>query len=494
MAQFINYSIQLSSTVVLARLLKPEDFGLVGMVFCFFLFFKMVRNFGLIDAIIQEETISHEKINSLFWTTAFFSGGLTALFMAIAPLIAWFYHKPELVPIAVGLSFVFLLGGLSTQHVGLLKREMQFYKTTANEIIASALSISLAIYLAFADFGYWALVARNVSAELFLVVGAWVLCSWRPGRPAYTAETKKMLGFGFNMITSYFTSYFSQNMDKILIGWRYGASPLAFYDRSYQLFMSPAQQISYPLVHVATATLSRLKHDPPRLRQYFLNALSLLAFVGMPLSAMLSITGRDVIMLILGPQWEPAIPIFIIFSLGIGMQIIYGAHSWLHISLGRADRLRAWGMFSSVFIVAGFSVGMLFSARGVAVSYIVSLYLLLLPSLWFAGRPLQLSIRAITAAIWKYFAAALLAGLFSWFALNSWRPAAELFSLLHSFLRVVLSCFLCGLLYLVFIVLLYGSFRPIREFFNYIKIMRPDKTTQQAPPAYPVESLAGRQE
>lgn len=477
-SQVANTCIRMISTVILARLLTPHDFGLVAMVTSVYVFFQMFRNLGLNEAIIQREEINHKQISTLFWINVAFCFGITLIFIALAPLIAWFYKEPQLKSISIIISLEFIFGGLSTQHLALLKRKMQFFGPSVNEIIAAIISIMVAITLAWKGWGYWALVARNLTVAMATAVGAWILCGWRPSLPAFGSGVGPMLKFGINNLGTYTVSYFSQNLDKILIGWRNSAQSLAYYDRAYQLFMMPASQLSWPLHHVAVSTLSRLRNDPEKYRRYYLNAVSILAFIGMPVSAILTVTGKDVILLLLGPQWPKAAEIFSVFGLGIGIMVLWYTHGWLHVSLGRPDRWFLWTVVNSVVTIVSFLIGLPFGPLGVAIAYTASLYVLIGPCLWYAGRPINLRLSSVVLATWKCFLSALGAGLLCWFVIYSFDLTSNIFLRLNIFVRLFSSFMLCISVYLILIVALYQNTKPISQFISAFRDMVPGLRSQ----------------
>lgn len=467
------YCIQMISTIILARLLSPHDFGLVAMVIYIFLFFKMLRNLGLIDATIQRDEITHAQLSTLFWINVLFSIGIALIFVALSPLIVWFYKEPQLEEISVSISLVFILGGLSTQHLALLKRNMQFYRSAANEIIATIIGVITAIILAVVGCGYWALVWKHVASAGAEAVGAWIICRWRPTLPSYGTGVSPMLRFGVNMLGNFSVNYFSQNLDKVLVGWRNGPQSLGHYDKAYQLFLAPAQQLSYPLTHVVVATLSRLNNDPEKYRSYYLSAVSLLSFVAFPLSAALAVMGKDIILLLLGPQWGKAGDIFSIFALGIGIHVLYGTHGWLHISLGRTDRWFRWGIVGASVSVTSFLIGLPFGPPGVAVAYTIAIYILTGPGLWYAGKPIGISLTSIVLVSWKYFVAALGAGSVAWYILFVFDVTSASFSAFDIVVRLCLSLALCVSIYLTLIIALYGNTKPISHFFTVLYDMVP---------------------
>ena len=468
-SQVVIYAIQMVGTVVLARLLTPGDFGLVAMVTAFSL---LLQNFGMrgfTEATIQAETVNRRDMSTLFWIQIALSVVLMVLFIALAPVLAWFYGEPRLIGITVAIAVSFLFVALATQHLALLSRNMQFYRVAGNEVIAAVLAQAAAILMALQGLEYWSLVGRRVIPLAAMAAGAWILCRWMPGIPAYTAAIKSMLGFGMNTYGNFVTSYLSRNLDKILIGWRQGAQPLGHYERAYYLFVMPVNQLSYPLTNVAVASLSRVRDDRSRYRMRYLESLSMLALVGMPASAVLTLTGRDLLVLLLGPQWQLAGEIFTIFGPCIGMTLVYGTHGWLHLSLGRADRWFRWGIVELVVTLACFAVGLSFGVIGVAAAYTVSFYVLIGPGLWYAGRPAGFTLRELLSPLWTHTLSAAAAGVASGYILHSIAATAALYGASNAVLRILAASALCLILHFLILASLPGGKRSMADFLRFVR-------------------------
>ncbi len=465
-ASGLSFFIHIFSTVILARLLTPNDYGLITMVTAFSL---LLQNFGVngfSEAIIQKEDINHRLISTLFWLNALCSCIITVILMLMGPFIAWFYSTPQLNIITVFIAFSIITGGMTTVHMALLRRNMQFYLTSSISLIATLISISIAILLAWMGWGYWALVANTIMQHLIVAVCAWIFCRWRPGRPGSFKDIIPILKFAIHTYANFTLNYFSRNIDKLLIGWRYGAQPIGYYKKAYDLFALPASQLIAPIHNVALAALSRLSNEPDKYSLYYLNTLSIIAFIGMPLSAILTLTGKDIILLILGPQWTKAGEVFCYFGASIGIMLIQSTQGWLHLSLGHPDRWLRWSLMECAILTCFFIIGLPFGIEGVAIAYSLSFYLLVVPCLWFAGRPIKLSVISLISSIWRYFAAALVSGVLSFTILYRLDYAASIFTHLNVFIRIVMAGTLCLSLYLILTILLYQSLNPIKNFFS----------------------------
>ncbi|MDG5816875.1 lipopolysaccharide biosynthesis protein [Chitinispirillales bacterium ANBcel5] len=456
-ARAIDYILHTVGTVFLARLLSPEDFGLVAMVVTITSVFVVFKDLGLSEATIQSEKLNHAQVSTLFWLNVVLGTSILLIMALLAPAIAWFYGNQSLVSITIVSSLSFLFASLATQHLALLKRSMGFNKIAVIEIVASLGSIALAVILAYRGFGYWALVTRPVFLSFFNAFGLWVICGWRPGLPVKGAGVRSLVKFGANTSGFYLINYFARNVDKILVGRFIGAQVLGFYQKAYFLFVLPVNQLTIPLQGVGVSTLTKLRNDPSKFKRFFIRALGLLAFVGMPMSAFIASVGDIIIVLLLGPQWAEAAEIFAVFSLGAGMQIIYATQGWLHVSLGRSDRWLRWGIIGSGCMVVSFFIGLPFGATGIAAAYTICLYIVTFPAIWYAGRPVLLSAKEIIAGIWKYYIASVIAGILAYAVSQSTVNY-------NSLVRLSIVTVQFTSTYLVIVVILHGSLGPIKEF------------------------------
>jgi O-antigen/teichoic acid export membrane protein len=269
-----------------------------------------------------------------------------------------------------------------------------------------------------------------------------------------------MVRFAMNTYGRFTVNYCARNLDNFLVGWRFNAQALGFYKKAYDLFALSAGQVTSPLSNVAVSVLSRLRHDAPKYKGYLLSSVSLIAFVGMGLSGYLTLVGKDVILILLGPRWGPAGRIFVFFGPGIGGMLVYEMHGWIHLSIGRADRWFRWGIVE--FAVTGllFVLGLRWGPAGVAVAWTASFWILLIPAFWYAANPIRLEIRPIFAVIWKYALASLLAGCVS-VAIMRELPYSGGSVALGAIIHAIEVAGVFGVLYVVAVVLTFQSVAPL---------------------------------
>lgn len=475
--QSLGFVIQMTATVVLARLLTPSDFGLVVMVTTFSL---LLVNFGLngiTEVILQREDMTHVIASNLFWIATGCGAFLTLAFMGIAPLLARFYGDSRLVGVAAAIALTILFTSMSVVHLALLKRAMQFAAASINDIVARAISVATSIVFAVMGWGYWALVAGVIALPLATTIGAWTLCRWSPGLPRRDTRTAAMVRFALHTYGRFTASYLTWNLDNFLVGWRFGAAPLGFYKRAYDLFILPVNQLSSPLTGVAVSTLSRLTGDVSQYRRYYINALTPLAFVGMGIGACLTLVGADVIRVLLGPGWEESGRIFTFFGPGIGIMLVYYTNGWIHLSIGRADRGFRWGLVEVAVTALAFVIGLHWGPVGIAIAWVTSEWILTIPGLWYAGRPIGLDVGPVIRAVGKYvvastIAASICAATIRWFPFGEVTPLERL-------TRIVSISASFAVLYISIVVLLHRGLAPIRHILAIAHDLRPSARTAQ---------------
>jgi PST family polysaccharide transporter len=463
LSQSAAFLAQFVATVVLTRLLAPSDFGLVTMVTTFSLLLASFGLNGFTEAILQRPEIDDPLASNLFWINL---GGGTLLslgFAAAGSLIAGFYREPKVANVAIGLSFTIFFTSTSVLHLALLKRGMKFSALAVNDIVARVVSVVVSIALAVAGFGVWALVAGAVALPLSQSIGAWTLCRWFPKLPRRVPGTMSVVVFAINTYLHCIVNYFTKNTDNLLVGWRFSAQALGFYKKAYDLFALPANQLLSPISAVVLTTLSRLQDNRAEYQRCFLRGLSILAFVGMAISGELTLIGKDFIRVLLGPGWDAAGRIFVFFGPGIGFMLIYGTHSWLHLSSGRADRWFRWGIVEFSVTVLLFLLALPWGPLGIAAAWTLSFWILMLPAFWYAGKPIGFGIAPLLSVLWKYALAAAAAGCTAAVIISRMHQLLAFPDWMGALVRIVIVSLLFLGLYLLAVVFLHGGSEPIRQ-------------------------------
>lgn len=476
-------AIQLVSTVILGRLLAPVDFGVVTMVTTFSL---LLTNFGLngfTEAVIQSKEIDHGSASNLFWLNLSAGMLLTGGFAASGSLLARLYRNPLLPHIAIAMSVAIFISKGGVIHLALLRRGMHFAAVSANLAVARAANAVVTILLAFLGWHYWALVAGLVTQELSVAVGAWWLCRWHPSLPARTGRTGSLIRFAASTYGLFCFKYATQNIDNLLVGWRFNAIALGFYKRAYDLFVLSQSELISPLHNVALATFSRLNQDHLRFTRYLVSSLAMLAFVGMAVGTGLALVGKDVVRLVLGPQWGEAGKIFSFFGPGIGIMLLYSTTGWIHLSLGNPNRWLRWTVLEFAVTVLLFLAALRWGPKGIAAAWSLSYWLLIIPAFWYAGKPIRLEISVLISAVWKYAVASLLSACACVPLTSRFVPSPARLSAVVALEHMAVASGLFLTLYLSIVILLHGGCAPLRQLVNLLRELSPKGRLAWSAPA-----------
>lgn len=386
-AQVFRFVISIGATAILARLLVPQDFGLIGMAAAITGFISMFRDLGLSQATIQRDRVTHADVNALFWLNMGVSSGLALVTMLLAPLLAWFYGEPRVLGVTIALGAGFFFGGVAVQHQALLDRQMRFTIRSVIDVCSLALGAIAGIGAALLGAGYWALVIQALVTALVSAIGLWIWSPWRPGKPAWSPAARSMVGFGGHVTGFQVLNYVSRNIDNLLIGRVWGAVSLGLYTRAYTLLMLPIRQVNAPLASVAQPALGRLRHEPEKYRTVYLRVLEKIALLTMPGVAYLIATSDWIIRVVLGPGWSGAAPIFTWLGIAALVQPVANTTGWLYVSQERGRDMFRWGLIGSLISVAAIIAGLPWGALGVAAAYGVTDLLIKTPMLfWYIGR------------------------------------------------------------------------------------------------------------
>jgi len=386
-AQICKFALSTGSAIALARLLTPQDYGLIGMVAILVGFLGMFQYLGLSTATIQWAELNHQQVSALFWMNIALSTAIMLLTIAAAPFAAWFYKEPKLIGITIGYAVSILITGLYIQHEAILIRQMRFAVTAVIEVAAMATGLAAAIVAAIYGAHYWSLVINQLVLAIVSVIGMWAACRWRPSLPKGGAGVRSMLTFGGNVTGFNVMQYFARNADNALIGKFWGAYELGLYSRAYQMLLLPMQQINAPLAAVAVPALSRLADSPERYRDAYLKILEKLVMITMPLGAFMIATSDWLVLLLLGPQWKDTSAIFMLLGIAAIIQPVTKTSWWLFSTQGRSRDLFHWGIIGAVIAVASIVGGLPWGAKGVAATYAISDLCIATPLLfWYVGR------------------------------------------------------------------------------------------------------------
>jgi PST family polysaccharide transporter len=451
---------------MMGRLLSPYDFGLTATIFALIGFGPMLIDLGTSEATSQKSHITEREVSSLFWLNVSISVALTLLLVVSSKIIASFYGEPALSGIALVSSITFIAAGVSVQHLALLRRALQFRSLALVDISSNLISSALGISMAFTGWGYWALVAKLVAMSLLTVAGVWISCPWIPGRPERTPEAVESVRFGLGVTGFTITDNAALSADRLALGYFYGIGVVGYYQNAFLFYTNALNLLAGPLHNIAVASLSKLRGDFDKFKSSWSAALSTLSFLSALAFALLAVTGQDIIIMLLGPKWAPAGPVLCLFGFRGIAQTVEKTVGWLHVPTGRPDRWMRWGFISAVCQIAAIFVGLPFGLIGVATGSTIASYLLFVPSVVYAGRPLGIGVKDVLNAVGPQTVAGLIAAI-------SGLAASHFLLFDFSVLsRFVVASSICFAVYLAIAVVLFKVTAPLQLALQVLRDLR----------------------
>lgn len=404
--------LQLLSLAALGRLLGPDDFGVMAMCWAVLSFVTLFSDFGLSAATIQRKDVDQNTVSVLFFVGIGIGVILTCILTAVAPVAAAFFNDDRLLLAVPAIALTLPMNWLSAQHYALLNRTMRWTDLQVGAILSQAIGTVVAILLAyFTPIGFWALIVQAWIGALAYSSYLIARCDWRPSIPHDWRAAWPSIKLGLHISGFSLLNYFQQQLDKALVGWRWGSVELGHYARAYALLQVPINFANSALASAVQPALSRLQDNPEQWRRAYLDALVVAVVAGGAVAATLYGGAAPVIRTVYGPNWEETISIFGFLALALLFITPMGSAGWIYISLGRGKQMLHWAMVATPVYVTGFWLGLPHGAVGVAIAYSLSAALLFIPCFLMALRNTSVSFGDVMNVIWPTSLCAAVIGL-----------------------------------------------------------------------------------
>lgn len=446
-AQIVLFLLNIARMIVLARILTPKDFGLIGMVTVFTTFAVIFRDAGLPVATIQKKIITPNQINSLFWVNFLISLIFGLSMIASAPVISNFYNQPELRAVTIVLSFPLFFQGLFVQHSALLRRHMRFTPLMVIKITASFIGASVAITLAVMGWNYWALVYSTVASSLTTMLTTFFFCPWLPKRNKIGPEVLKFLKFGGHITIFNIVNFFTRNFDNILIGKYLGADCLGLYAKAYSTVYLPIDNLRAPITNVALPVCSRIKSNDFHIRSYARKYIFLLAFFAMPLMMFSFLFSKEIIIVVFGQNWIAMNPLLKFFAIAGFIQTPANVKGLLLLSCGKSKEYMYQGIAVSFVFLTSFIIGLKWGVIGVSAAYAISSYIIQPPTFLYSCRHTPLQVKDFISSVYIPLLISIFAGIVTWY-----------FNLIFIFNNFLFKSFLMFVLYILSYIALFMIF------------------------------------
>jgi O-antigen/teichoic acid export membrane protein len=369
------------STVILARLLTPHEFGVAAMALVVTAVAQLLTDVGFSASIVQQRTLCERDRATAFWTNAVAGILLCVACVAVAAPIADFYGEPRVRALVVALSPTFVLAALGSTHAALLKRRLDFGKLELAAVIGTAAGVTAALVVAFLGGGSWALVAQALAATATTTVAIWLLASWRPRLTYSRASLAKLWGFGAPVFGARALAFLSRNTDNLLVGRVLGAQALGVYSVAYSVIVLPFERIIGPLQAVLQPALARLQDDVAEARRLWLTGVRAAAGIMMPATVGAIVLAPDLVHVVLGARWGGVTDVLRVLAWVACVQTLTSLSPLVLQSQYRTGLLLGATAVAYAAHVTGFVVGLRWGVVGVATGYAVSTTLVSVPLL-----------------------------------------------------------------------------------------------------------------
>ena len=346
----------------------------------------------------------------MFWTGTAVGVALTCAGIALAGPLARFYGEPEVKPLFAVLSLSFVVAALGTTQSALFLRAMDYRRLELRRIAAGVVSSAIAIAIAVAGFGAWAIVGQQVAYACCETALIWFISPWRPSFSFSFPSLRSFAGFSGSVFGQNTLYYITRNVDNVLIGRFLGAPALGAYALAYNVMLAPFNHITAPLQQVLFPALSRMQDDPKRLADVWIRVTRLVAAIAMPALVGLVVVAPDFVSTVLGDQWSSAIPVIRILAVVGLIQALQHLNGEILYALDKAGIFFRFTIFWAIASVIAFGVGVQWGIVGVAACYAVTSVIVEPVSAYLTSRALDIPLRRFVVALSGVAQAAALMG------------------------------------------------------------------------------------
>jgi PST family polysaccharide transporter len=359
-------------TLAVARILHPDDYGLMTLATVFVILADLLAEAGFGKALIHKEKLSPKDVASSFTMSVALAVALYGILFVIAGPAGAFLEMPDLPLLLRVLSVFVLVVPFRTIPLALLDRDLNLGRQAAAHVICSVVQSCLVLGLALAGAGYWALAAGAMTARVLEVVVLSYAAHWWPRLDLPSEGSWGLLKFGLHASVASLLWFVYSNSDFTIIGKLIGATALGYYALAFQLISLPVQKLTANTNQIVYPVFCRLRSDPALLRDWYLRLTVLLGFLGMPALAGMALVAEDAFAVILGPKWNEAVLPFQLLNV-VGILMVYGASlPPLFNALGRPDiNLRYTAtctlLYPAAFLLGGWLAGL----EGVCLAWLV---------------------------------------------------------------------------------------------------------------------------
>ncbi len=377
--------IQVLLTVVLARILVPEDFGIIGLLAIFMELAKVLLDSGFSQALIRKQDVGQRDFTSVFYFNIFVGAVLYLILYFTAPFISDFYDFPDLTTVSRVVFLTVIINSFGIVQNAKVVQAVNFKILANRTIIANLLSGIIAVYLAILGFGVWALVWQMVIAAFFRVVLLWFFSKWKPSFELDFGPVKKLLPFSSNLLLSGLFDVVASNIQTLLIGKFYTKSDLGFYTQAKIVSGIPSQTLTSIIRNVTYPTLSVLQDDNIQLKRAYRKVITVAMFAVFPTMLGLMSLGPNLIPLVLGEKWTPSISYFMILCMVGAIYPLYSINQNIFLVRGEGKLFLKVSLIKRIISIIIILITIKISIMALVLGHLLATTLNTLITMYYSG-------------------------------------------------------------------------------------------------------------
>lgn len=371
--QLVKAVAQFVGLVAFSHLLSPREIGIFAMLVVFQSLGELFRDFGLSQAAIQTATLTQRQASNLFWSNLTLGIVMSVALYAGAPLVADLYSEPALRDIAPWVAVSFTINALQAQFQVRMARDLRFVALTTTDASSQFIGLTAGLIAAVEGAGYWSLVIQMLTIYSSVLVQRVVIAGWWPGLPGRTSGMAALYRYGWHSGLAQFVNYVGFNADSYIVGTRWGASALGIYNRAFQLFTVPANQLLAPLTNVVLPFLSKRHHAGDDFYPFLLKVQLAISVVLTGMFAVGAALADPIVTIVLGAEWHASALLLSILSIGGAVQVMSYVTFWAYLASGNTRPLFHSAVVTRSLLVLCIVVGSTAGLPGVAWGFTIGL-------------------------------------------------------------------------------------------------------------------------
>jgi O-antigen/teichoic acid export membrane protein len=336
-SNFVQQTIGAIFGIVIARILSPGDYGLIGMLTIFIVIANSISESGFTSALTNKKEIKHEDYNAVFWFSLTAGTIMYLILFFCAPLIARFYEKPELTNLSRVVFLNFLMNGVSTAHFAFMFKKLMVKERAKIDITAIFISGLIGLILALNGFAYWGLALQTLSFTTISVILRWHYSQWKPTFNSDFRPLKEMFGFSFKLFLTNIFMQISNNIFSVLLGKFYDERQVGYYSQGNKWMILGYSVTGGMINSVSQPIFVESKGDKDRLLMIFRKMLRFGAFISFPAMLGLAFIGEEFISITIGEKWQESVPFFQLLCIWGAAGYIWSLYTFLLMSFGKSD-------------------------------------------------------------------------------------------------------------------------------------------------------------